>query len=250
MPVRNEADSLVLHIQQLLHILPLDCELIVVDGESNDGSPELLQPLLAQDSRLQLLTARAGRAAQMNAGAQKARGGMLLFLHADTSMSMQSWEEFRQTVNLAQHELLWGRFDVRIIGQSVWLPLIAFMMNWRSALTQICTGDQGLFMTRALFNRVGRFPDLPLMEDIEMTKRLKTQLGAQFVRLRGRMETSGRRWDQMGVWPTIWLMWRFRFQYWRGVNAYDLARQYREIRSRPPADYPMKAVAHDEDLSR
>jgi GT2 family glycosyltransferase len=114
---------------------------------------------------------------------------------------------------------------VRIDGRSRWLPCVASMMNLRSRLTHIATGDQALFMTRAAFDAVGGFPDQPLMEDVEISRRLKRKAGRPAC-LRQRVHTAGRRWDRDGAWRTIVLMWRLRWAYWRGVPADELARRY------------------------
>ena len=98
-------------------------------------------------------------------------------------------------------------------------------MNLRSRLSGIATGDQGMFVTRDAFERVGGFPAQPLMEDIELSRRLK-RLGRPAC-LRARVRTSGRRWEQRGVWRTIVLMWRLRWRYWRGESAEAIARAYR-----------------------
>jgi hypothetical protein len=123
------------------------------------------------------------------------------------------------------HGAPWGRFDVRINGRSPLLHVVAWLMNQRSRWTGIATGDQALFVQRALFQRIGGFPDQPLMEDIEISRRLR-KLARPFC-LRQRVVTSGRRWDTRGVWRTIFLMWRLRWLYWRGVPPQVLAEAYR-----------------------
>lgn len=170
----------------------------------------------------------------MNAGAAKARGDALLFLHADTVLGIEAWQEFLQKLAEHSNAELWGRFDVRISGKSRWLPMVAWFMNQRSRLSKIGTGDQGLFVGRELFVRLGGFPEQPLMEDIELCKRLKRIAPRQFVAIHQPLVTSGRRWDVQGAWKTIVLMWRFRYQYWRGVSAQELARQYADTREKLP----------------
>jgi rSAM/selenodomain-associated transferase 2 len=156
----------------------------------------------------------------MNSGAAAARGQMLLFLHADTRLPENAFSLVEQA--LRQH--VWGRFDVSITGRSLWLPVIAAMMNLRSRLTGIATGDQAIFVSRAAFDKAGGYLDQPLMEDIEFSKRLK-RLGPPAC-LRARVTTSGRRWDMHGAWRTILLMWQLRFDYWRGVPAARLVSRY------------------------
>jgi len=159
----------------------------------------------------------------MNAGAAQAAAEFLLFLHADTRLPARAMQLIDRA--LADGRRVWGRFDVRIRGRAFMLRVVSWMMNLRSRLTGIATGDQALFMTRAAFDRVGGFPDQPLMEDIEISRRLlglsRPACIAQCV------EPSGRRWESNGVWRTIVLMWRLRWDYWRGVPVQELARAYR-----------------------
>jgi rSAM/selenodomain-associated transferase 2 len=157
----------------------------------------------------------------MNAGAALAKGDALLFLHADTELPAQALS----VIELALRRRRWGRFDVALAGRPWMLRLIAAMMNLRSRLTGIATGDQAIFVARAAFGAVGGFPDQPLMEDIELSRRLK-RLGPPAC-LSDRVVTSGRRWENHGVWRTVLLMWRLRFDYWRGVPAERLALRYR-----------------------
>ncbi len=216
-PVLNEAD-LAADLGRRLATLAAanDVEVVVVDGGSSDLTADLLR-----DAGLRLLSAARGRASQMNAGARATGGEVLLFLHADTRLPQDAPAAIRGAVGAGA---VWGRFDVIIDGRSRWLPLVAGMMNLRSRLTGIATGDQALFVRRALFEQIGGFPEQPLMEDVELSKRLKAV--ARPACLRATVTTSGRRWDRHGVWPTILLMWRLRLAYWRGVPAAELARRY------------------------
>jgi len=126
--------------------------------------------------------------------------------------------------NLDERGFRWGRFDVCIRGASRWLPMVAACMNLRSRPTGIATGDQAMFVTRAAFERVGGFPDIPLMEDIALSRALK-RLGPPLC-LREKVRTSGRRWDQNGAVRTIVLMWRLRLAFFLGAKPDDLARRY------------------------
>jgi rSAM/selenodomain-associated transferase 2/rSAM/selenodomain-associated transferase 1 len=235
-PVYNEVpnqhdDSFLSRIQGVLTLLrPVD-ELLLVDGGSSDYSWPTIQTL-ASHPQISAIQGAKGRALQMNAGAAKARGDVLLFLHADTVLGIEAWQEFLQKLAKHSNAELWGRFDVRISGESKWLPVVAWFMNQRSRLSKIGTGDQGLFVGRELFARMGGFPEQPLMEDIELCKRLKQIAPQQFVAIHKPLVTSGRRWDVQGARKTIVLMWRFRYQYWRGVSAQELARQYADTREK------------------
>jgi rSAM/selenodomain-associated transferase 2 len=192
-------------------------EIVVVDGGSRDGTPTLAAPLADR-----VLASDRGRARQMNAGAAATRADCLLFLHADTRLPADA---DRRVLDAVQRGATWGRFDVRIDGRSRWLPVVAALMNLRSRLTGIATGDQAIFVTREAFERVGGFADQPLMEDVEISRRLRRI--APPACLRDRVVTSGRRWDTHGAWRTIVLMWRLRWAYWRGAPAQELARRYR-----------------------
>jgi rSAM/selenodomain-associated transferase 2 len=192
-------------------------EVIVVDGGSRDGTMTLVT-----DRADALVRAPAGRALQMNAGACHARADALLFLHVDTALPADA----PQLVAHALGRHSWGRFDVAIEGRSRALPLVAAAMNLRSRASGIATGDQALFMRRDAFDAVGGFPQQPLMEDIEISRRLRARCGAPAC-LRAKVVTSGRRWDERGAWRTIALMWRLRLLYWLGVPAERLAAAYR-----------------------
>jgi rSAM/selenodomain-associated transferase 2 len=157
----------------------------------------------------------------MNAGAAAARGGVLLFLHADTRLPDGAERLIAQAMAAGSH---WGRFDVRIEGKSAWLPLVAAMMNRRSRLTGIATGDQAMFVTREAFAAAGGFPDIPLMEDIELSRRL-LQTGRPAC-LTARVTTSGRRWEAQGVWRTILRMWWLRLRFFFGADPRRLAVDY------------------------
>lgn len=219
LPVLDEADAIAATLAHLQPLRAAGHEVIVVDGGSADATAALAEPLADR-----VVAAPRGRARQMNAGAAVARGGVLLFLHADTHLPEQAVAVIR--TGLAHRS--WGRFDVRIEGRPRLLRVVAALMNLRSRLTGIATGDQALFVRRAAFIAVGGYPEQPLMEDIELSKRLK-RLGRPAC-LRDRVITSGRRWQAHGVWPTILLMWRLRFDYWRGVPAERLALRYRPQR--------------------
>jgi rSAM/selenodomain-associated transferase 2 len=169
-----------------------------------------------------VLTAPRGRAAQMNAGARACDADILLFLHADTRLPPDAGRLVAD--GLAESGRLWGRFDVDIAGQSPALPLIAALMNLRSRLSGIATGDQAIFMTRAAFEAIGGFPDLPLMEDVEASRRLKRL--SRPLCLRARARTSGRRWEGRGVWRTVLLMWWLRLRWFFGADARTLAKAY------------------------
>lgn len=217
MPVLDEGVGIAGALAALAPLREHGVELVVVDGGSRDDT--VARCVGRAD---QVHVAPRGRARQMNAGARAASGHALLFLHADTTLPAEPVKLIERA--LAQRG--WGRFDVRIAGRSRWLPVIAAFMNARSRATGIATGDQAIFMRRDVFEAVRGFPDQPLMEDIEISKRLRREAGAPAC-LREQVTTSGRRWDERGAWRTIVLMWRLRWLYWRGVSAERLAAAYR-----------------------
>lgn len=219
MPALNEAAGIVAALQPLQALRAHGVELIVVDGGSHDDTADLARPWADR-----VLTAPRGRARQMNAGAAVARGRVLLFLHADSRLPDGAKQWVTAAIGDVLAGRLWGRFDVVIAGRSPWLKLIAFMMNWRSRLTGIATGDQAIFVATAAFHAVGGFPDIPLMEDIALSKALK-RLGRP-VCLAACVTTSGRRWETHGVWRTILLMWWLRLRYFFGADPTRLALEY------------------------
>ncbi len=223
MPCLNEAAGIVTALERLQPLRRRGAEVIVVDGGSDDDSIALATPLADK-----ILTAPRGRASQMNAGAAAACGTVLLFLHADCTLPIDSDRLVADGLRASGRR--WGRFDVRLNSAHPLLKLIAFMMNRRSRLTCIATGDQGIFVTRELFFAVGGFPAIPLMEDIALSRILKSH-GVPLC-LRECITASGRRWQQRGVLRTIVLMWRLRLAYFLGADPTDLALRYDGARSR------------------
>ena len=218
LPVLNEAQQLPEALECLRPARERGAEVIIVDGGSDDGT-------LATAARagVRLVSSPKGRARQMNTGARIAGGDVFLFLHVDTVLPERA--DVLIEVAICDHRHVWGRFDVDIRGRPWMLKVIAVLMNWRSRITGIATGDQAIFVARSAFESIGGFPDQPLMEDIELCKRLRTL--SRPACLRARVVTSGRRWESRGVWRTIVLMWRLRWAYWRGVPASTLASLYK-----------------------
>ncbi|WP_340121129.1 TIGR04283 family arsenosugar biosynthesis glycosyltransferase [Methylobacter svalbardensis] len=214
-PVVNEAGQIALKLHAL-QTLRDRCQLLLVDGGSNDRSAEIAKPLVDQ-----VLHSPRGRARQMNCGAAMAQADVLLFLHADTRLPDNAVILIMQAVADGYH---WGRFDIGFDNPQPIFRLIAFMMNRRSRLTGIATGDQTLFITRQAFQAVVGFPDIALMEDIAISTRLK-KLGRPCC-IDAKVITSARRWQQQGIFRTILLMWRLRLRYFFGADPNDLAARY------------------------
>jgi rSAM/selenodomain-associated transferase 2 len=215
-PVLNESEVISNTLQLLQPLRDQGHELIIVDGGCTDDTLSLVEPLADVVTH-----SEKGRALQMNAGAAIARGNIFWFLHADTLVAEDSLALLSNALSSGYD---WGRFDVRLSGRHGLLRIIERMMNLRSCLTGIATGDQGLFMTRDAFDVVGGFPLIPLMEDIELSKQLK-KIGRPAC-IKAAIVTSSRRWEQNGILRTIWLMWRLRLFYWLGVPAESLKRHW------------------------
>jgi rSAM/selenodomain-associated transferase 2 len=216
-PVLDEAAGVAETLTALAPFRQRGVEVIVADGGSRDGTVALARPLADR-----VLAAPRGRAAQMNAGAAAASGDILLFLHADTILPADA--DGLVLYGLADTGRIWGRFDVEIEGRNPLLTVVGGLMNWRSQITGIATGDHAMFVTRDTFNATGGFPDIPLMEDIALSKTLKR--AGRPLCLAARVRTSARRWTKNGTIRTIALMWRLRFAYWLGADPAALARRY------------------------
>ena len=231
-PLLNEADNLPKLMGHLAHLNPAPYQVILVDGGSTDNSvaiaKELIEGLIDSSPSVisgqvidwQIIESAAGRALQMNAGAELAMGDVLLCLHADTQLPNHAIADITSAVRQAA----WGRFDVRLDSSAWMLKVVSQMINWRSRFSGIATGDQAIFIKKPLFEQLGGYPQQPLMEDIELCKRLKA-IGKPAC-LRSKVITSARRWQQYGTWRTIGLMWHLRFDYWRGVSADNIKQRY------------------------
>jgi rSAM/selenodomain-associated transferase 2 len=213
----NEAQGISESLAALAPLRARGHEVIVVDGGSSDKTPDL-----ARRAADRVVSAPRGRASQMNAGAALARGEVLVFLHADTRLPEGAGAHILQ--GLAASCRAWGRFDVRIEGASVFLPVIAFFMNLRSRATGIATGDQAMFVRREAFERAGGFPPLELMEDIALSRSLKRV--SRPLCLAEKAVTSGRRWERHGVLRTVFLMGWLRLAFFLGAAPASLARFY------------------------
>lgn len=220
-PALNEAANIEATLTCLQEMRARSVEVIVVDGGSDDDTPVCAAPLA--DRVMTLARSNSGRARQMNAGACVAAGDALLFLHADSLLPPNADELI--SAALSPPRKCWGRFDVVIDGGHFMFPVIAWFMNHRSCLTGIATGDQGMFVSRQTFEALGGFPDQPLMEDVELSDRLRRQSGPACIST-AKIHTSGRRWQKHGVWRTIVLMWRLRWRYHRGASAASIHRAY------------------------
>ncbi len=214
-PARNEAQSIGVLLAALQPYRARGHQLIVVDGGSEDDTVNIARPLCDQ-----CFVSKPGRAQQMQTGAAHSNGDVLWFLHADSAIPPHS----DCLIERALRHGSWGGFSVRLSGRKLLLKVVAVMMNYRSRLTGILTGDQGIFITRKLFDRVGGYHDLALMEDIDLCTRLKRIMPPAFAD--AVLGTSSRRWEQRGIVRTILLMWMLRIAFYTGVPPRLLAPYY------------------------
>lgn len=217
-PVYNEHQEIPSLLEHLSVLKTQGFEIILVDASEDTQLSTQVKSL-----GFQWIHSQKGRALQMNIGARKTSAEVLLFLHADTRLPKEAFE-ILQDFEL-QKRFHWGRFNVRIEGLSKGLPLVAFLMNLRSKWTSIATGDQAIFIKRKLFQQIDGFKPIPLMEDIDLSKRLRKSFKPLCLTLK--VTTSGRRWDERGCLATICLMWQLRFRYWLGETPETLAHRYR-----------------------
>ncbi len=216
-PVSNEAELIATSLTALQAWRANNHEVIVVDGNSTDGTATIAIPLCDQVIR----TSR-GRAIQMNAGAAAARGDVLVFLHVDTELPANAEAKLGEVAQ--DHDEFWGRFDVHLDAHPVIYRAIEALMNWRSRISGIATGDQAIFVSRTLFDRSGGFPSIALMEDVALCAILRRKVRP--ICLRARVKTSARRWQIDGVARTIFKMWWLRTAFFFGVSTERLLAAY------------------------
>ncbi len=214
-PTLNEAQQIGWRLKQLQALRLAGVEVILADGGSTDQTVKYALPLVDH-----VVAAPRGRAAQMNAGAACASGAALLFLHADTRLP----QEADSLIAAALEARAWGRFDIALTGRHWLLKMVATMMNRRSRLTGIATGDQAIFVQRTVFDALGGYAPIVLMEDIELSTRLRRI--SRPACLPQKVISSGRRWKKYGICRTIWLMWRLRLAYFFGADPQALALAY------------------------
>jgi len=225
-PVYNESDNTDKYFKSIVALSNQADQVIIVDGNSVDGTYELLREKISALSRaekISLYQSKPGRARQMNVGTVKNTSDAVIFLHFDTILPASGVEQVRESIRSG---VLWGRFDVELDGKKFIFRVIEKLMNYRSVLTNIATGDQAIFVRRDVFKLIGGYPELPLMEDIALSKNLKEISAAK--RIESPVLTSSRRWQSNGVWKTIVMMWSIRLAYWSGIKPERLARWYRK----------------------
>lgn len=216
-PALDEGRGIEGTLRSLAPVREAGGEVVVVDGGSRDDTVTCARPLADR-----VIEAEPGRASQLNAGAAAAAGDLLWFVHADTQVDPEALLDLRRAA--ADPGFVWGRFGVRLSGRRRLFRLIAILINLRSCLSGVATGDQGLCVRRAAFDSTGGFPEIPLMEDVAFSRVMRAHARPRCLPVR--LTTSSRRWEQRGAWRTIWLMWRLRWAFWRGTDPAELARRY------------------------
>lgn len=212
-PTLNEEKTIASCLQEL-QPLRSNCEIIIVDASD---TPQPIPAVLAD----KIISSAKGRARQMNIGVSHASSDILMFLHADTYLPEHTLQLIEQHISIDKQ---WGRFDIQLSGDHFMLKVIAGMMNLRSRLTGIATGDQVIFVTRKAFAAVGHYPEIALMEDIALSKALKKI--SPPICINAKVTSSGRRWEQSGIYRTILLMWVLRLRYFFGADPQLLADLY------------------------
>jgi len=216
-PTLNEAGCIQSTLQPLQPLRARGHEIILVDGGSNDATCDLGLPFVDQ-----LLQSPSGRAEQMRTGASAAHGHILWFLHADSHIPPHADVMIMEALDRTHTD--WGRFDITFGDSHSLLKTVAWSMNLRSRLTGIATGDQGIFVRRSLYDRVGGLPPIPLMEDISFSRSLKRY--SRPCRVTRTLGTSPRRWHTHGILRTIVTMWGLRLGYFAGISPERLAKYY------------------------
>jgi rSAM/selenodomain-associated transferase 2 len=216
-PTLNEAEGIKACLLAL-QPLRLQCEIIIADGGSTDGTR--IKALALADK---ITLSAASRAQQMNTGAAQAKGEILIFLHADTLLPEHALNIIQQHLSISNAR--WGRFDIRLDNPHILLKMVATLINWRSRLTGIASGDQVIFVNRAVFFEIGGYADIELMEDIALCHRLK-KISLPLC-LSAKVTSSARRWERNGIGKTILLMWWLRLRYYLGAKPSALAQLYR-----------------------
>jgi len=215
-PTLNEESAMQTLLKQLQVHRQQGHEVIVVDGRSTDKTVSISKMLSDK-----VISSEPGRAMQMNSGASQAKYNVFWFLHADTLIPENSIEDIQQALTISE----WGWFNIKLSGTNILFRLIERMINLRSCFSGVATGDQGIFVKRKTFESANGYPNIPLMEDVALSKKLN-KTSKPFC-LKESLITSSRRWEQKGIMSTVLLMWRLRFLYWLGVSPDKLATQYK-----------------------
>ena len=218
-PVLNEAGTISSFMQNVTGLRGIH-EVIVVDGGSSDGTPDIARKYA------KVIDGPKGRSFQMNAGAATADGDIFLFLHADTDLPLNAAETIEKS--LSDASVIGGRFRVRLDNQGWRYRIVGWSINVRDCVVRGFTGDQAIFVRRDVFNRLGGYLPLPIMEDLEFGRRMCRE--GKVARLSEYVTTSARRWENGGVFKTVFLMWRLRLLYFMKFPSSTLQHWYGDAR--------------------
>lgn len=218
-PVLNEQDSIndiIIHIQSIMDSKVY--EIIIVDGDSLGSTISHVK-----DKRCKKLIAPRGRALQLNRGSEHARGSVLLFLHADTLLPKNAYFVIQKVFK--DERYIGGAFDLSFNSNHRWIRFVAAVARRRSRLTRIPFGDQAVFIQKEYFDSIGKFKEIPLMEDVELMQRIKKRGGAIYITSE-RVITSARKWKEEGPYYTTFRNWALQFLFMLGVKPETLIKYY------------------------
>ncbi|MDT8445416.1 MAG: TIGR04283 family arsenosugar biosynthesis glycosyltransferase [bacterium] len=215
----NEAQALPLLLQEVQKEPPF--EVLVADGGSEDGSQSLVEGY----PDVQLVTCPKGRARQFNEAAQRARGDLLVFLHADSRLSPGWAAEARRLMGNPKNQL--GAYRFKTDQQGLGMSLLAWGVRLRCWLFHLPYGDQGLILRRTDFNALGGFGDMPLLDDLDLVQRAKQR--GRVVLSALPLITSARRWRKGGLWQVTWINQKVLWLYWLGKDPKELKELYQSM---------------------
>ncbi|HSE84568.1 MAG TPA: TIGR04283 family arsenosugar biosynthesis glycosyltransferase [Thermodesulfobacteriota bacterium] len=221
-PTYNESATIESTLTKLLEIVPPDDEIIIIDGQSEDNTQEIVRTF----PQTKLFTSRRGRAIQMNVGAQKAKNEYLLFLHADNIVSPDCLNMLRDDIKSGR--LSWGWFPIKLNSPKLGFKVLEIGANLRLKFTGTPLGDHGIFVRKEIFDKIGGFPEIPIMEDLEFVRKIKRV--AKGTQINCPIGTSVRRFEKSGIIKTFITMWVLRFLYYSGMSTDKLARYYKHVR--------------------
>lgn len=217
-PVYNESGTIDAMLSQL-DALPGDWEILFADGGSSDDTIGKI------GTRYNVLRCPKGRANQMNFAAKQAACDVIWFVHCDSRIPLQAHEQISSAV---EGGAKWGCFHIGFDYDGPFMGCNTYFSN-RRAGKGIAFGDQGIWVRRDVFEAMGGFPDLPIMEDYEFSLRMR-EAAIPICQLPGRIITSGRRYEKRFPLITMWQMFYLRCLYRRGVDIQEIARRYKDIR--------------------
>jgi rSAM/selenodomain-associated transferase 2 len=221
-PTYNESGTIKNTITKLSEIVSADDEVIVVDGLSDDNTREIVSNF----PDVKLLTSKRGRSTQMNLGAEMAKNEYILFLHADTLISATGLTLMKSQI--ISNGIGWGWFPIKLNSPKLIFRVLEIGANTRTRLTGVPLGDHGIFIRKELFNEVGGFPEMPIMEDIEFIRKIKAV--SKGVEIKSPVSTSVRRFEKSGIIKTFVTMWVLRILYYLGISPKTLASYYDHVR--------------------